>query len=284
MTSDVPRTYHTTAFAALAGVTPRALRHYDRLGLLRPRRSPAGYRVYTERDLQTLEEIVALKFIGVPLKEIAAIRRRATGPFVQLLRAQLETLRARRRVLTRAIDAIAAAEASLRAGATPDAQLIRRLIEVMHMDQHREEIITAYTALLKAKAAFLASLSDDQTLALRQRWTTLVGDVRESLGEDPAGPKAQALLDRWMALLQELRGPLPPGAPAPDLDVAFQSTSELREEVWARRSEWLPPDAAEQAAAVGSSEEALAKVRAMAENVLGGDVLDFIQRARAARR
>jgi DNA-binding transcriptional MerR regulator len=284
MTSAVTRTYRTRAFAALAGVTPRALRHYDRLGLLKPRRSPAGYRLYTERDLETLEEIVALKFIGVPLKEIAAIRRRATGPFVELLRAQLDTLRSRRRVLTRAIDAIAAAEASLRAGATADAQLIRRLIEVMHMDEQREDTITAYTALLKAKAAFLASLSDDQKLTLRQRWTTLVGDVRDSLGEDPAGPKAQALLDRWIALLEELRGPLPPGAPAPDLDVAFQSTPELREEVWARRSEWLPPDAAEQAAAIGSSEEALARVRAMAENFPGADVMDFVQRARAARR
>ena len=45
------RTYRTAAFAALAGVTPRALRHYDRLGLLKPRRTTAGYRIYTERDL-----------------------------------------------------------------------------------------------------------------------------------------------------------------------------------------------------------------------------------------
>ena len=44
------RTYRTAAFAALAGVTPRALRHYDRLGLLKPRRTTAGYRIYTERD------------------------------------------------------------------------------------------------------------------------------------------------------------------------------------------------------------------------------------------
>jgi DNA-binding transcriptional MerR regulator len=284
MTSDASRTYRTTAFAALAGVTPRALRHYDRLGLLEPRRSPAGYRLYTERDLQTLEEIVALKFIGVPLKEITAIRRRATGPFVQVLRAQLETLRARRRLLTRAIDAIAAAEASLRAGATPDAQLIKRLIEVMHMDEQREDTIAAYTALLKAKTAFLASLSDDQKLALRQRWMTLIAEVRESLGEDPAGPKAQALLDRWIALLQELRGPLPPGAPAPDLNVAFQPAPDLREEVWARRSEWLPPDAAEQSAGLGTAEEAMATVRAMAERFPGNDVMEFIQRARAARR
>ena len=283
MTSDAPRTYRTTAFAALAGVTPRALRHYDRLGLLRPRRSTAGYRIYTERDLETLEEIVALKFIGVPLKEIAAIRRHATGPFEQVLRAQLETLQARRRLLTRAIDAIAAAEASLRAGATLDAQLIRRLIEVMHMDQHREDTVATYTALLKAKAAYLSSLSTEQRTAMRQQWTTLIDDVRSALGEDPASPKAQALLDRWIALLQELRGPVPAGSPSVDLNLAFQPTSALREEVWARRAEWLPPDAAEQAAGLGSAADALAKVQAMARDFPGGEVMDFIKRARDAR-
>ena len=53
--------------------------------------------------------------------------------------------------------------------------------------------------------------------------------------------------------------------------------------MWARRSEWLPPDAAEQAAALGTADEALARVRAMAESFPGSDVMEFIQRARAAR-
>jgi DNA-binding transcriptional MerR regulator len=282
MTSAAPRTYRTTAFAALAGVTPRALRHYDRLGLLRPTRSSAGYRLYTERDLETLEEIVALKFIGVPLKEIAAIRRRAKGPFVEVLQAQLETLRARRRVLTRAIDAIAVAEASLRSGATPDLQLMKRLIEVMHMDEHREEAVAAYTATLKAKAAHLSSLSDEQRTLMKEKWGTLVADVREALGEDPAGAQGQKLLDRWIALLQELDGSQRAVAPV-DLSLAFHSTSALRDEVWERRSEWLPPGAATEAAGIGNAEEALARVRAMAEIFPGNDVMDFIKRARAAR-
>ena len=64
------RTYRTREFAELAGVTVRALHHYDRLGLLKPRRTPAGYRAYAARDLEALEQIVALKFIGIPLKDI----------------------------------------------------------------------------------------------------------------------------------------------------------------------------------------------------------------------
>jgi hypothetical protein len=56
------QTYRTREFAKLAGVTVRALHHYDRLGLLKPRRTPAGYRAYSTRDLEGLEQIVALKW------------------------------------------------------------------------------------------------------------------------------------------------------------------------------------------------------------------------------
>jgi DNA-binding transcriptional MerR regulator len=47
-----PTTYRVREFADLAGVTVRALHHYDRLGLLSPaHRSNAGYRLHTDRDL-----------------------------------------------------------------------------------------------------------------------------------------------------------------------------------------------------------------------------------------
>jgi len=63
--------YRVTEFASLAGVTVRTLHHYDRLGLLNPgRHSESGYRLYGERDLARLEQIVVLKFIGLPLKDI----------------------------------------------------------------------------------------------------------------------------------------------------------------------------------------------------------------------
>jgi DNA-binding transcriptional MerR regulator len=56
--------YRVQEFAKLAGITGKALRHYERVGLLVPRRSIAGYRLYSERHLDRLEQIVALKFFG----------------------------------------------------------------------------------------------------------------------------------------------------------------------------------------------------------------------------
>ena len=63
--------YQAHEFAELAGVTIRTLHHYDRLGLLKPsRRTEAGYRLYSESDLVRLEQIIVLKFLGLPLKRI----------------------------------------------------------------------------------------------------------------------------------------------------------------------------------------------------------------------
>ena len=55
--SIVTKAFHVQEFAKLAGVTVRALHHYDRLGLLKPNRTEAGYRLYHLGDLARLEQI-----------------------------------------------------------------------------------------------------------------------------------------------------------------------------------------------------------------------------------
>lgn len=59
-------------FARLGQVSPRMLRHYDELGLLKPDRvDPASnYRFYTARQLGRLHRIVALRDLGFTLDQI----------------------------------------------------------------------------------------------------------------------------------------------------------------------------------------------------------------------
>lgn len=62
-------------FAELGGVTAKALRHYDAIGLFAPAWvDPAtGYRFYTATQLPVLRRIVALRDLGVPLSEVVAL-------------------------------------------------------------------------------------------------------------------------------------------------------------------------------------------------------------------
>ncbi|WP_129337808.1 MerR family transcriptional regulator [Cellulomonas endophytica] len=60
--------------AGLTGVTVRTLHHYDAVGLLVPSgRSAAGYRLYTEPDLERLQHVVVYRRLGFPLEGIARL-------------------------------------------------------------------------------------------------------------------------------------------------------------------------------------------------------------------
>jgi DNA-binding transcriptional MerR regulator len=50
-------TYRIGEFAELAGVTVRALHHYDRIGLLKPQRGNSGSRLYSLADLERLNRL-----------------------------------------------------------------------------------------------------------------------------------------------------------------------------------------------------------------------------------
>src|SRR6058998_1123146 len=100
--SGAKRTYRAQEFAELAGVTVRTLHHYDRLGLLKPGRTQAGYRVYRDRDLERLEQIVALKFLGLPLKQIKTLLDRDALELPDALRMQRKVLEEKKRLLENA--------------------------------------------------------------------------------------------------------------------------------------------------------------------------------------
>ena len=60
--------------AKLTGVSIRALQYYDEIGLLKPSKlTAAGYRMYDDDALQTLQQILFFKELGFPLKEIKQI-------------------------------------------------------------------------------------------------------------------------------------------------------------------------------------------------------------------
>ena len=79
------------------GVTVRTLHHYDKIGLVVPStRSRAGYRLYTERDVQRLQHVVVYRRLGFPLDQIA-----------QLLAEDADVVEHLRRQRTRVTDRVA---------------------------------------------------------------------------------------------------------------------------------------------------------------------------------
>src|SRR5262245_37617702 len=137
--------YRVQAFAELAGVTVRALHHYDQLALLKPKRTAAGYRLYSAPDLERVEQIVALKFLGLSLKQIKTVLDRDSRSLVEVLRTQRRALEEKRKRLEKAIRAITDAERAVQPGRPADAAVLKRIIEVIDMSDHTEEMKKYYS-------------------------------------------------------------------------------------------------------------------------------------------
>lgn len=194
-------------FARLAGVTVRALHHYDRLGLLRARRSGTGYRVYAARDLERLEQIVALKFLGIPLKQIGTMLGRDGLELSAALRMQRTVLEEKRRLLDRAIQAIGDAEKSIEPGGLADSALLTKIIEVIEMQNDNSWSEKYYSPEARAKIeARGKEWTPDLQAEVSKQWTELFRDVEAALQEDPASETAQALGVRWKKLVAGFTG------------------------------------------------------------------------------
>ena len=57
--------------AEMVGMTAETLRHYDRIGLVRPNKTDewTGYRYYTEQEVVMLRIVRALRCMDLPLEE-----------------------------------------------------------------------------------------------------------------------------------------------------------------------------------------------------------------------
>lgn len=100
-------TYTVHRLAELAGITVRTLHHYDELGLLRPAtRNAAGYRLYGERELLLLQQILFFRQLDVPLDEIRRILSDPGFDQVQALKRHRELLKTQAGRLNRLVDTI----------------------------------------------------------------------------------------------------------------------------------------------------------------------------------
>lgn len=201
------RLYRASEFAALAGVTVRTLHHYDRAGLLRPgARTGAGYRLYGEREFARLQQILTLKFIGLPLEEIKGLLARRTLDLGETLRLQREALSEKRRQLDMALRAVEEAERVAVGGGEPDWEAFKKIVEVITMQHDNEWMKKYYT---EEQLADLARRGTPEVLERGQReWQKLLGEVEAAVAEglDPASERAQALAARWEGLIEEFTG------------------------------------------------------------------------------
>jgi cob(I)alamin adenosyltransferase len=128
--------------AERSGVTVRALRHYDDIGLLEPaHRTPGGHRRYGTDQVDTLLRIVTLRSFGVGLSDIAGVLVDDASS-ARILHDQLQRIRSQRAELARLESAL---EQHLAGGAAPPTEDPNRLtttLEITRMTIRLDRITT----------------------------------------------------------------------------------------------------------------------------------------------
>lgn len=91
----------------LTGVSARALRYYDEIGLFHPNgRSEAGYRLYDEKELEVLRQILYFRELDIPLRTIKEIIENPALDRKSILQTQKKMLISEKERLERLIDSI----------------------------------------------------------------------------------------------------------------------------------------------------------------------------------
>ncbi|MEV8241941.1 MerR family transcriptional regulator [Microbacterium testaceum] len=157
--------------SARLGLTVRTLHHWDEIGLASPAaRSAAGYRLYTDDDLERLRRIVVYRELGLDLDAIRAVLDEPGGDVAEQLRVQR-------------------------------AQLARRIAQLQHLDEDLERMIAA-----QERGILLSE--DEQRATFGPEWDTRrPAEAREAYGGSPqwqqyAERAASRSADDWKAVTQ----------------------------------------------------------------------------------
>jgi DNA-binding transcriptional MerR regulator len=162
-----------------------------------------------------LEEILALKYLGLSLHEIKRSLSVPRGGLTETLRRQRIALEEKRLRLDRAIRAVRVAEEAAEAG-DPDPQILKNIIEVIDVEAYVEAMRKYYSD--EAWEKDRPDWERGPLPATRQFFT----ECAASLDEDPASARAQALFERWVQQTQ-----------APDRDPVLANR-----EAWMDRDHW----------------------------------------------
>lgn len=196
--------------AKATGMTSRALRHYEQIGLLVPARvARNGYRFYGEPELARLYRILSLRALDMPLASIQAVLD-DDQTLAEVMTAHLALLEERSAQMNQQITAVRQTLEAVTKGQTMS---ITEMFENFDNSQYESEVRARWgDSAWEQSAARRAAMSEEERSADDQRSLDVNAALREAAeqGIDPASAEFQALVAehyRWIA--QQWGGALP---------------------------------------------------------------------------
>ena len=152
----------------LTGVSARVLRYYDEIGLFHPNgRSEAGYRLYDEKELEVLRQILYFRELDIPLRTIKEIIENPALDRKSILQTQKKMLISEKERLERLIYSI---DVALKGANTMDftvfnkeesSKMFSAMLEHMP-DEIRDTAIKEFGSVEEWRAHYLNAVSSEE--------------------------------------------------------------------------------------------------------------------------
>jgi DNA-binding transcriptional MerR regulator len=196
--------------AGLVGVSVRTLHHYDQIGLLKPESvSPAGYRLYTDRNLERLQQILFFKEIGFDLHEIKEVldspgfdRRNALYTHRELLLEKKNRLEEIIRTVEKTIDAM---EGEM----VMDTKEMFSGFDMGEIEKHQAQYAEEAKQKYENSDAYQESMKKTAKYT-KEDWAKIMADVNRIyqriaalMDKGPADPEVQKAVGEWRRHITE---------------------------------------------------------------------------------
>lgn len=126
--SDAAQFLQASEAARRLGVSTKALRLYERRGLIQPIRTEAGWRTYGPLEMARAAEIVALRALGLSLGQVTQVLQGDPQCLEAAFAAHRTDLEGRARRLASMIAKVAELQSDLAQGKAPTIEALKRLV------------------------------------------------------------------------------------------------------------------------------------------------------------
>lgn len=185
--------------STIAGITPRTLRYYDRIGLLKPSRVGAnGYRYYDERALLKLQQVLLYRELELPLERIREIvNRPGFNPLAALEGHKLDLARRRARLehlITTVDDTILHLKGKKEMS---DKQLFAAFSEKEQAEMEKEALKLYDPETVKASNRKWKAYSAEEKQRILEEGNAVYLEIVATIPQGPDSQAAQAGIDHW---------------------------------------------------------------------------------------
>lgn len=266
----------------LTGISVRTLHYYDEIGLLKPsEKSEAGYRLYDDKALETLQQILFFREFDIPLKEIKAVMDNPALEKNQILQMQRKMLVSKKERMERLIASI---DRILKGDTTMDFEVFSKTeLEDMHnsmaanMSEEQKAIfIEYYGSMEEWKKNFLENAATEAVQKNYQKIVEWYGSKDKALeaaknpGNTEIFPAYQKRLGVIIQKLAEKKG----------LDVNSFEVKELAGEYdFVTKQMYQLPDATSMVLEMAAAYRTNVEIQKAQDSVYGEGATEFIGQA-----